>query len=228
MPSPYIKILLATSFISPILLASLGLEARAQMSNVTQGGNATLRDPVVPAPIDEVLHTREFMLEEGYRAGWPPDAPPVRSGTIVVIRADPALAVPRQAPTPILYAANQVVEVLNTGQETGILIGIVPNTRLEQLADEPVWFGPPRIDGTIDERTIEEDRRAALSAGIEVNTAADLLRVAADPVRAPDLATLLRGEIADLVLEFVPRERALAAKWRLPEVGEVRSRLQRP
>ncbi len=225
---PKLKTVFATLISTLLFLASLGFEARAQTNNSSQGGDATLRDPVIPASVDEILYVREFELETGYLPGWPLDAPPVNSGTIVILRADPSLTIPRQAPTPILYAGNRLVHLLNTGLGTGVLIGIVPETKIARLADQPVWFGPPRIRGTIDEKTITEDRHDALSAGIQTNTADDFSRVTRDTVRAPDLATLLRGEIADLILEFVPKERALAAKWRLPEVGEVKGRLQSP
>lgn len=219
-------IVYTTSIFLLILLASLGPGAHAQSTNASPGGDAPLSEPFTPAPVEEVLYTREFELETGYRPGWPPDAPLVRSGTIVVFRADPALTVPRQKPTPVLYAADRVVQILNSGQGSGILIGIVPETGLARLAGELAWFGPPRIAGTIDAETIAEDRRAALSAGIRPNTRQEILRVNRDAVTAPDLATLLRGEIADLVLEFAPDERSLAAKWRLPEVGETRGRLE--
>ena len=217
-----------TAFVSLlILLASLGLEAHAQTTNTSPGGDATLREPLIPAPIEEVLYTREFELEAGYRLGWPPDTPPVSSGTIVVIRADLSLTVPRQVPTPILYAGDRVVHVLNSGRDSGVLIGIVPETGTDRLVDQPVWFGPPRQPGTIDDKTIADDRRAALAAGIRPNTEQEIMRVNRDPVRSPDLATLLRGEIADLVLEFAPKERSLAAKWRLPDVGELKGGLER-
>jgi hypothetical protein len=58
-------------------------------------------EPVLPAPIEAVLFAQPFRLETGYMT-WPPDTPPVTSGLIVVFRADPALTIPREAPTPIL------------------------------------------------------------------------------------------------------------------------------
>lgn len=209
-----------------LMAVPVTVTAVAQVRYSSINGSETNQQPVIPAPIEEVLYAREFELETGYSLSGQTNAPLISSGSVVVFRVDPSLTVPRQVPTPVLYAGGRVVHVLNTGQGTGILIGIVPETRLDQLADQPAWFGPPRISGAINEKTIEEDRRAAVSAGIRPNTAEDLRRVARDPLRARSLASLLRGDIADLILEFVPKERALAAKWRLPEVGEVKGGLQ--
>lgn len=193
---------------------------------LAQSNNRATGSATVPAPIEDLLVAQPFELAEGYRWGWPPDEPPVTSGTIIVLRADPSLTVPRQAPTPILYAGDRRVHTLNTGQGSGILIGLVPDAT--HLAGMPIWFGPARIPGTVDEKTIEADRIAALGAGIRPLSERDVARVSREAVRAPDLATLLREDLAELVLEFVPEERALAAKWRLPEVGDTKGDVVRP
>lgn len=199
--------------------------ALAQTENaVTQ--RPPQKPPVVPAPVEDLLFAQPFELADGYRPGWPPDAAPITSGTIIVIRADPGLTEPRQAPTPILYAGDRMVHTLNTGRESGVLIGIVPGAI--DLAGMPIWFGPPRIPGTIDEKTIDTDREAALEAGIRSVTDQDVEEASRQAVRAPDLATLLREDLAELVLEFAPEEKHLAAKWRLPEVGPTEGSKVRP
>jgi hypothetical protein len=74
---------------------------------------------------------------------------------------------------------------------------------------------PERVSAKV----IEEERALADSAGIKPFGAEKVKGALLDPVEAEDLAALLRGPAADLVLKFSPDEKHLAETWRLPTTG---------
>jgi hypothetical protein len=167
--------------------------------------------------VDELLAVQPFVLEQGYKFDWSAEVPDVRAGTLVVLKVDPDLVQPRNAPEPILYAGDRTVQRLNRGAGTGVVIGIIPGD--VDLATAPIWFGAPGLPESVTDETIQKERVLAERAQIQPFAAATVERASVERVAASDLAELLRTRVAELVLEYVPEERDLVDSWRLPVVS---------
>ncbi|HMB52762.1 MAG TPA: hypothetical protein VKU40_05565 [Thermoanaerobaculia bacterium] len=187
------------------------LPAPAQVANYHQKVEA------LPAPVAEVLYVRPVTLARGHLFTWAPEPRVVETATLVVVRVDPDLMRPTNAPEPILYAGSRTVEKLNTGHPSGHVIALVPGEF--DPAVEPLWVGRPGLPARATPEAIESER-AAGGERLRTLATARQAEVARPPLEAPDMASLLRGEIAELVLRFAPEEDHLVRKWRLPEVGE--------
>lgn len=171
--------------------------------------------PRTPAPVDSLVYVRPFTLSEGYRWSSVYDEPPTDTGMIVVLRVDPELVVPRNGPSPLLYAGDRLLQTLNSGYTSGYVIALVPGE--DDLSETLIWFGPPAAPGRITPASIRAERERAEEAGIRPFPAERIDSVTRPLVQAMNLEDLLRGPLADLVLEYAPEEADLARKWRLPE-----------
>jgi hypothetical protein len=170
--------------------------------------------PATPAAVSDLVYARPFTLAEGYEYNWSADRPIVRSGTLVVLRVDPDLVLPRNSAEPVLYAGNQPVQRLNRGYESGHVIAIIPGEI--DLTQTPIWFGRPGLPERINTQTVESERALADAADIRPFAAERLQSVSQESLQAADLFSLLRDHVANLVLEYSPQERDLAETWRLP------------
>jgi hypothetical protein len=198
------------TFLSCLLL--LGTPSLATAS--TQNEAAQSFAERVPTPVLDVLYVRPFTLAKGYRFTWSPEQPVVDSGVLVVVRVDPELVVPRNEAEPILYAGERTVERLNAGHLSGHVIAIIPGTF--DPATEPIWFGRPGLPAHVTPKTIQSEL-TLVRENLRLVPQETLAGVTQPLLEAPDLAALLRGEIAELVLQYAPQESHLARKWRLPE-----------
>lgn len=175
------------------------------------------RRPATPAAVSDILVIQPFRLKVAYTHAWLASRPLVSDGLLVVLRVDPGYVVPRNLAEPVLFAGDRTVQRLNQGNGSGYVVGIIPGEL--DLATEPVWFGRPQLPERVTAKIISDERALADSAGIQPFGAdkADAARL--DAVEAEDLAALLRGPAADLVLKFSPDEKHLAETWRLPTSG---------
>jgi hypothetical protein len=170
--------------------------------------------PVTPAAITDLVYASSFTLAEGYRYNWSKERPAVRSGMLVVLKVDPALVVPRNALEPVLYAGNHAVQRLNDGHVSGHVIAIIPEE--VDLTRTPIWFGSPDLPERVSAEKIRAERAMAEEAKIRPFSAEKVQAVTAGRLQASDLSSLLRDQVANLVMEYAPQEKALAQKWRLP------------
>lgn len=178
--------------------------------------------PAVPVAAIDVLEIQPFRLAEAYQYDWLQDRPLVSDGLLVVLRVDPKQVVPRNAAEPVLYAGDRTVQRLNQGDRSGYVIGIIPGD--VDLATEPIWFGRPQLPERVTPEVIKEERNLADSAGIKAFGSDKVKSVLRDVLDAEDLAALLRGPAAELVLNYSPDEKGLAETWRLPAIGSTRPR----
>ena len=122
-------------------------------------GQANSKAPALPSAVEDLLYARPFTLADGYKFTWSQEQPIIDTGVIVVLRVDPELVVPTNAPEPILYAGDRMVHRLNNGHRSGHVIGIIPGEF--DFVSEPIWFGQPERSGyTTSERTKSEHARA--------------------------------------------------------------------
>lgn len=188
----------------------LGTTSAAQ----TEKSTATTQAAVVPTPVRDILYAQPFTLAKGYVNNWSKAREIVSSGVLVVLEVDPALVVPRDALEPILYAGNTAVQRLNHGEQSGRVVGIVPNVR--DLAGSPIWFGAPGLPERVTAETVRAERARAEKSGIRPFVAEKVRSVTRPAAAAADLAALLRDQAAALLLEYSPQEKELAETWRLP------------
>lgn len=168
-----------------------------------------------PTPVEDLVYVRPFALSRGYRWSSVYDEQETERGIIVVLRVDPNLVIPRNAPSPILYAGNRMLQALNFGHTSGHVIGLIPGQ--VNLSETLFWFGPPTSPSRVTSKSIRVERTQAEKAGIRPFPAEKVESVTKPAIIAPNLRALLRGELAELVLEYAPEEGNLARKWRLPE-----------
>jgi hypothetical protein len=170
--------------------------------------------PITPAAAVDLVLARPFTLGKGYRYDWRKDRPIVRSGTLVVLKADPNLVIPRDSAEPVLYAGNQTAQRLNHGDKSGHVIAIIPGKI--DLTQAPIWFGRPGLPERVTSQTIRSERALADAARIRPFAAKKVKAATKKRLQAPDLFSLLRDHVAPIVLEYSPQEKKLAETWRLP------------
>lgn len=170
--------------------------------------------PKTPSAVIDLVFVRTFTLAKGYTYDWSKDRPIVRSGTLVVLKVDPDLVLPRDSAEPVLYAGNQTAQRLNHGHESGHVIAIIPGE--VDLTQVPIWFGSPDLPERVSAQTIRSERALADAAKIRPFAAKKVQSVTQRRLQASDLSALLRDHVSNLVLEYSPQEKNLAEKWRLP------------
>lgn len=171
-----------------------------------------------PQPVIDVVRIQPFRLRQSFQYDWRRERPDVQSGLLVVFKVDPDLVMPRNMLEPVLYAGNQTVQRLNHGNESGFVIGIIPEQI--DLSQEPIWFGTPALPERIDSEMIAAERTRAERLGISALESVDIQTRTRDPIIVPDLTTLLREQAAEFLLEFSPQEKRLADAWRLPATNQ--------
>lgn len=167
-----------------------------------------------PAPVKDLVLARSFTLAKGYKYDWSKDRPLVTSGILVVLKVDPELVAPRNGLQPVLYAGDYPVQRLNHGYESGYVIGIIPG--IVDLTQKPIWFGRPELPERVTPETVRSERALAAGATIKPFSAGKVRSATQGALQAADLSSLLRDHVANLVLEYAPQEKDLAATWRLP------------
>lgn len=176
--------------------------------------------PPTPARVEDVVYARGFTLEQGYRYIRSQERPWVTGGTLLVLKVDPALVVPREIAMPVLYVGDQPVERLNRGNESGYLIVVVPGS--VDLTRTPIWFGSPDMPHNVNTAGAQAQRLLAEQAGIRPFSGERIKAALAEggpPIHAVDMRSLLREEVAELILKYSPQEKQLAKEFRVPEVG---------
>lgn len=175
-------------------------------------------DGFKPQSVIDILRIQPFQLEQSFKYDWQSDHPDVKSGLLVVIKVDPKMVMPKNVLEPVLYAGNHTVQRLNQGNESGFVIGIIPEQI--DLSKEPLWFGTPDLPERIDAKMIASELTKAKRSGISALKLSDIKSRTKEMIAAPDLTTLLRKNAGDLILEFSPQEKHIVESWRLPVTGK--------
>jgi hypothetical protein len=202
-------------FIALAVPVCLGQNATAAKPQAVP--RAELRVRPTPGAVLDIVEILPFRLKAGYTYGWLESRPLVSDGLLVVLRVDPGYVVPRNLAEPVLYAGDRTVQRLNQGNVSGFVVGIIPGEL--DLTSEPIWFGRPQLPERVTPEVIKEERTLADRAGIKPFSPEKIEGVRREAVEADDLAALLRGPAAELVLNYSPDEKHLATTWRLPTTG---------
>jgi hypothetical protein len=173
--------------------------------------------PNTPAAVTDVVYARPFALNDGFRYDWCNEPFQVSQGTILVLRVDPRLVIPRQIGEPVLYVGNQAAMRLNQGDQSGYVIAVVPGQ--VELTKDLVWFGTPEMPENVNAARVQAERQQAEKAGIKP-LSAEKVKAATDAggtcINARDMSGLLRDTIGKLVEQYSPQEKELVEAWRLP------------
>lgn len=173
--------------------------------------------PATPAAVEDVVYVRPFTLENGFRFDWSKERPLVTTGTLLVLKVDKDLVIPRQAAEPVLYVGDGTAQRVNHGNESGHVIAIVPGD--VDWSKAAIWFGTPELPERVDAAIVKTERALADKAGIKPFSTEQINAAAAkggERLNVADLDALLRGQVAELILEYSPQEKHLADAFRVP------------
>lgn len=173
--------------------------------------------PNTPAAVDQVVYARPFTLNDGFRYDWCNEPFQVSKGTILVLKVNPNLVIPRQIGEPVLYVGNQTAMRLNQGDKSGYVVAVVPGD--VDLTKDPVWFGTPELPERVNAARVQAERQQAEKAGIKPLSAEQAKAATAaggSRINSQDMSALLRDTIGGLIEQYSPQEKELAETWRLP------------
>lgn len=161
--------------LAPALLLAFAPLAAAQ------GTPSAAAAPSAPSPF-ELLYARPFVLDAPYAHTWRAEAPAVRSGWVLVLRAELERIRPRQTLEPVLYVGAQTAERVNAPPDPedaevpgllGQLVVVVPapldasgSVALDPWS-VPIFLGTPAQPEDVDEPRIQREllRAARLRLG---------------------------------------------------------------
>ncbi len=173
--------------------------------------------PATPAGVDGLVYAQTFTLQDGFKYVWNKEHPTVTTGTLLVLKVDKALVIPRQVAEPVLYVGDSTAQRVNFGHESGYVIAIVPGA--VDLTKAPIWFGTPDLPERVDAAMIQAERTLANRAGVkpfsEKVVKAAFERGGA-ALNVADMSELLRTQVSDLILKYSPQEKHLAEAFRVP------------
>lgn len=172
--------------------------------------------PNTPAAVDEIAYARPFTLKDGFRYDWCNEPFQVTSGTILVLKVDPALVIPRQTQEPVLYVGEHAAMRLNQGDKSGYVVVVVPGD--VDLTKDLVWFGAPQAPGRIDPQAARQQAEKAGFKPLSTEKAKAATNAGGPRVNSQDMSALLRDTISGLIERYSPQEKYLAETWRLPVV----------
>ncbi len=173
--------------------------------------------PATPAAVEDLVYTRTFTLQNGFEFDWSKERPLVTSGTLLVLKVDKALVLPRQQAEPVLYVGDHTAQRINSGYDSGYVIALVPGE--VDLAKAPIWFGTPELPERIDAAKAKAERARAEAAGMKPFSAEKIAAASAKGGEQLNVASqyeLLRGQVSDLIDEYSPQEAPLAETFRMP------------
>ena len=179
--------------------------------------------PTTPAPVDDLVYARSFSLNAGFTFNWCQERPEVSSGTLLVLKVNPDLVMPRQTAEPVLYVGAQTAQRINFGNESGYVVALVPGE--VDLTKAPIWFGTPELPERITANRAQAELEKAVKAGIKPFTAKQISAAQAKggaAVKAADQSTLLREQVVGLLREYSPQESQLADDLSLVPVTPVK------
>lgn len=163
----------------------------------------------------ELVHAERFTVQQPYVHRYRADTPLVSDGWLLVLAGDPAWLQVRQTRMPVLYVGAQTAERVNTGQQSGKLVVLVPGDFALQNA--PIFLGGVALPEELRQLDIDAELAGARTAGAVAPTAATLAKVV-QPGRTFATDYELRQRAIDLVEQFSPVEKDLIAGWRVPLV----------
>ncbi|MCB9681745.1 MAG: hypothetical protein H6733_09760 [Alphaproteobacteria bacterium] len=160
-------------------LSSLSLLATVAVSAVAADGPtaSTSEIPVVPMDDGQGVHAlvaaRPFALTAGKLTyDHAADHAAITDGTVVVVAVDDALAVARDAKSPVLYAGALPVQVVTRQSHPGCIVGLLPPE--VDLASAPLFFGSYEPPERVDVARGEAELAAARALGIGPRDAVEL------------------------------------------------------
>lgn len=211
----------STSFSRPSAWAAIALAAAAVVVTLALSRSDVDAGAVPATPRVqqlELVHAERFRTEQPFRHLWRQDQPLVDRGWLLVLAGDPARMVPRQTKEPVLFVGAQTAERVNTGQDSGRIVAIVPGDFA--LADAPIFYGTENLPEELQQRHLDAELTAARAGGAVPPTAEAITKATAGAGDVRSFATDydLRQRAIDLVERHSPTETDLIAGWRLPRM----------
>lgn len=207
-----------------IRIIALSLAAVGGLTLVAQSFK-TSAEPVAPAALPtspqtqpvELLSAAEFTLERPATHWYRAEQPSYTRGLLLTLHVNEDLATARQTYEPVLYVGSETAERVNHGLESGNLVVIVPNLSLEDLANEPIFFGTPELPERVSAEMAMQERETAFARGVATTGAQRIERVLDEPFVVFD-DTELRTKAAELIEAYSPAEMDVVEGLRAPRL----------
>lgn len=212
-------------------LAVVGVAAFTSLETAT--GTSPEGTIVAPNQVPvRLVYAQPYRVDEPYKFSGmhEKDAPTVSGGWVIVVSTDPEIADVKQTHDELLFVGDQLVERVNVGADSGMVVGFVP-AELDadglptlDLRTEPIYWAKPEIlpesmtaleasavlasavgEGVVPQiATAVEQARAAGGDTVDVRTLGELYRYSAEallPRFAPEEADLISGLTAEKLYE---------------------------
>ena len=140
------------------------------------------------------------------------------SGWLVALSVPPDMAFPRQIMTPVLYAGDTVVQLMNAGYPSGKIVGIVPGN--QPLEGVRFYYGEPSLPEGLTRRMREDQLAKATDAGVPAQSVDDVMTaLLPEPLRLKG-EYQLQQEAINWVERFSPEEQDLIQGARVQYIGD--------
>jgi len=162
-----------------------------------------------PAGVHGVTLIQPFELKQAMTYQWQAGAPPMKTGTLLVVQVDPKQAVPRQAGGSNLYIGGTPAAVTHPGYKDATMVVFVPGS--------PDWSSTPIFwaQGDLPERTtLKDGLQLAKTIGADPFPAAEMNRVTLPPIVVNNESDLY-GHVAGLIDAHAPADGDFANGYRL-------------
>lgn len=196
----------AASPVDPVAAPGASVQAPSATAP-PPGANDPLGAWSRPVGVREVLAAQPFVLTQPFESDWRLERPEVRSGWILVLEVDSAVARVRQVASPVLYVGDEVAERVNLGTPPGgepgptVRLIVIVSAPLDDagevtklVGEVPIFFGSPMLPEQVDTATALRERAAATAEGLHPSEPVEVARARAQggaPLQLADRTALL-------------------------------------
>ncbi|QDU69739.1 hypothetical protein [Engelhardtia mirabilis] len=175
--------------------------------------NNPTQEPLVSAPQEapiRLIEAQPFEVLTPLTHYMRAEQPSYTKGMLLVLSGDPTLLRPRQSLENVLYVGAETAERINTGEQSGYLVVVVPGE--VDLASSPIFLGSPALPEQVTAADAQRQLEIALDSGLTGQSVP-----VADPIQVADGYELHRFA-SYLVERYAPDEADLISGLRAQRI----------
>ena len=193
-----------TRTIAAVVALGVALTAGATAWNAASVEEAPPLRPEVPSRVPvTLLEAHPFTLLEPATHWMRAEQPTYTEGWLVVLETSRDVLLPRQTYENVLYVGSETVERINTGAQSGVLVGIVPGP--VDLTQAPIFFGEPELPENVTAQEALRQHQIAFDEGVRAASAGAIATAQREAVVLPD-ALDLQVYASYLIEQYAPDE----------------------
>jgi hypothetical protein len=205
-----------TRTIAVVVALGVALTAGATAWNATSVQEAAPLRPEVPSRVPvTLLEAHPFTLLEPATHWMRAEQPTYTEGWLVVLETSRDVLLPRQTYENVLYVGSETVERINTGAQSGVLVGVVPGS--VDLTQAPIFFGEPELPENVTAQEAQRQLQIAFGEGVRAADASAIATAQREAVVLPD-AFELQHYASYLIEQYAPDEVDLISGLRVPRL----------